>query len=185
MLAMCTLACRETHLPKPKGYNRILLPPAQYIALPDSFPFSFEYSTHARLLGDSSWIAERYWFDLYYPEMEASIQMSYKPVKNDEALLREYLTTAYRLTAKHQIKADAIEERILHTATDKIAVIAELSGEVPSQYQFFVTDSVHHFLRGALYFKTATKNDSLAPVIEYMRTDILHMLNTLEWNSGV
>jgi gliding motility-associated lipoprotein GldD len=56
-----------------------------------------------------------------------------------------------------------------------------LSGEVPSQFQFYITDSTRHFLRGALYFPTATKNDSLAPIINYIKQDMIHLLNTTRW----
>jgi len=62
-------------------------------------------------------------------------------------------------------------------------VIAELEGEVPSQFQFTITDSSQHFLRGALYFNTKVQNDSLAPAIEYMKLDMMQIINTLEWNS--
>ena len=174
-------SCGTDFMPKPEGFNRIILPKHEYQALPDSFPYIFEYSTHAKILKDSSWIAEPYWIDLYYPDFEASIQLSYKPVKNSEELLKEYIATAYKLTSKHQVKAYAIDEAIIETQLGKTAVLARLSGEVPSQYQFFSTDSIHHFLRGALYFNTATQNDSLAPVIDFVRVDILHLLNTLQW----
>jgi len=178
------LGCTSSDfMPKPKGYNRIILPDHEYVSLPDTLPYSFMYSKHAKILRDSSWIAEPYWIDLYYPEFEASIQVSYKPIKNDIELLKEYLATAYKLTSKHQIKAYAIDEAIIETDREKTAVIAKLSGEVPSQYQFFTTDSTTHFLRGALYFNTATQNDSLAPVINYVRDDIIKMLNTLEWRN--
>lgn len=173
--------CSTEFMPKPKGYNRILLPAHEYVDLPDSLPYFFQYSRHARILRDSSWIAEPYWIDLYYPEFEASIQVSYKPVKNDIDLLKEYLATAYKLTSKHQVKAYAIDEAVVETQKGKTAVVAKLSGEVPSQYQFFTTDSTEHFLRGALYFNTATKNDSLAPVIAWVKEDIFKILNTLEW----
>ena len=79
------------------------------------------------------------------------------------------------------MKAYAIDESIISLDNGSKATIMELSGEVPSPFQFHVTDSLNHFLRGALYFKTATKNDSLAPVINYVKKDILHMMNTLEW----
>lgn len=179
---LCISSCGErNYLPKPKGYNRIDMPEYLYQALSDTFPFQFEYSKNAVVYPDTSWNAERYWFDLYYPYFDASIQMSYKPIENDEELLKEYLRTSYKLTSKHQVKAYAIDEYIYTTDLGKTAVIAELSGEVPSQYQFFSTDSSVHFLRGALYFKTSTKNDSLAPVIEHLQNDIQHMLNTLIW----
>lgn len=173
--------CGETYSPKPKGYNRIDLPENKYISLPDSFPYQFQYSAHAKLLRDSSWIAERYWIDLYYPELGALVQVTYKPVRGDTTLLREYFDDSFRLTAKHQIKAYSIEESYLKMADGSHGVISELSGEVPSPFQFHVTDSLNHFLRGALYFKTSTKNDSLKPVIDYVKFDIIHMLNTLKW----
>lgn len=178
-------ACKTDFMPKPKGYNRIELPKNTFLALPDSFPYHFEYSSHAKILKDSSWISEPYWIDLYYPDFQASIQVSYKPVMNSERLLKEYLATAYKLTSKHQVKAYAINEIVTETMTGKTAVIMELSGEVPSQYQFFATDSINHFLRGALYFNTATENDSLGPVIQFIRTDILHLLNTLQWQEDI
>lgn len=181
LLSVFIIGCSSDFMPKPRGYNRIILPDHEYVSLPDTFPYSFEYSKRASILRDSSWIAEPYWIDLYYPEFEASIQVSYKSIRNDIELLKEYLATAYKLTSKHQIKAYAIDESVVKTELGKTAVIAKLSGEVPSQYQFFTTDSITHFLRGALYFNTATKNDSLAPVIDYVKDDILKMLNTLEW----
>ncbi|MEL7006811.1 MAG: hypothetical protein AAFN93_29405 [Bacteroidota bacterium] len=82
------------------------------------------------------------------------------------------------------MKAYAIEEKILVLKSGNVASVTELEGEVPSQFQFHITDSTNHFLRGALYFKTASKNDSLAPAIEYIKADIVHMLNTLAWNNS-
>ena len=175
------ISCKTDFMPKPKGFNRIVLPKNEYNQLADTFPYQFEYSKHSRVLKDSSWIAEPYWIDLFYPEFQASIQISYKVVNGSEELLKEYLATSYKLTSKHQVKAYAIDEAIIETRLGKIAVLAKLSGEVPSQYQFFITDSVNHFLRGALYFNTATQNDSLAPVIDFVRKDIVHLLNTLQW----
>ena len=167
------------YVPKPRAYNRIDLPAHSYRALPDSFPYSFEYSTHSRIKPDSSWIAERYWINLYYPSLDANVQLTYKSIDGSEKKLKEYLRDAYKLTSKHQIKASAIEETVLTTPYGKTAVVEELSGEVPSQFQFFITDSTQHFLRGALYFRTATQNDSLAPVIEYVKKDIIHLLMPL------
>lgn len=169
------------YLPKPKGYNRIDLPEHAFQPLPDSLPYSFQYSKYAQILKDSSWIAERYWIDLYYPEMDANIQITYKPINNKEDLAKEFFSDSYRLTSQHNVKAYAIDETIVELPNGDFASVTELEGEVPSQFQFHVSDSTEHFLRGALYFKTATKNDSLAPVIGYLKEDILYMLQTLKW----
>ncbi|MGB3468401.1 MAG: gliding motility lipoprotein GldD [Cyclobacteriaceae bacterium] len=178
LAAGCT---EDNYLPKPKGYNRIDLPEQKFQNLPDSFPYFFEYSQHARLLKDSSWISERYWIDLYYPYFDASVEISYKPILGDQKLTEEFISTSYKLTSQHNVKAYAIEETVLELPNGTFASISELEGEVPSQLSFHVSDSTDHFLRGALYFKTSTKNDSLAPSINFIKRDVLHMLNTLKW----
>lgn len=177
-------ACDREYLPKPLGYNRLILPKPAYHALPDTLPFTFEYSRHAKLLPDTSAISERFWVELYYPLLKSNIHITYKPLNHNQKLLKEFIDDAHTLTAKHQIKAYAINEVITVTPSGKTAVIAELEGEVPSQFQFTMTDSTENFLRGALYFNTKVQNDSLAPAIEYMKRDMMHIINTLEWNSA-
>ncbi len=173
-------ACSADYQPKPLGYNRLILPPHEYLMLPDTLPYSFEYSRHATLLRDTSRIRENSWIEIYYPQVKSNIHITYKAVTS-EKLLKEFMDDAYKLTSKHQIKAYAINEVITRTPSGKTAVIAELEGEVPSQFQFTITDSTRNFLRGALYFNTKVANDSLAPAIEYMKKDILQIINTLEW----
>lgn len=175
------IRCKRDYLPKPIGYNRLILPTPAYHSLPDTLPYSFEYSKHAKLLKDTSSIHERYWVEIYYPELKSNIHITYKKLNHSKALLKEYLDDSYTLTTKHQIKAYAIDEVIARTPTGKTAVIAELEGEVPSQFQFTITDSTENFLRGALYFNTKVQNDSLAPAIAYMKKDIMQLINTLEW----
>lgn len=60
-------------------------------------------------------------------------------------------------------------------------VVFNVEGPVASSYQFFVTDSTRNFLRGALYFNTQARPDSLAPVMEFMRKDLDRMVETLKW----
>ncbi|MDH4089477.1 MAG: gliding motility lipoprotein GldD [Cyclobacteriaceae bacterium] len=175
-------ACQQEYLPKPLGYNRLILPEHAYVALPDSLPYLFEYSKHALLLADTSKIRGNFWIEIYYPDIKANVHITYKSV-HSQKLLREFLDDSYTLTAKHQIKAYAISEVVTKTPSGKTAVIAEIEGEVPSQFQFTITDSSKNFMRGALYFNTKVANDSLAPAIEYMKKDIMHIINTLEWKN--
>jgi gliding motility-associated lipoprotein GldD len=176
-----SVGCQREFLPKPIGYNRLLLPEPEYQPLPDSLPYFFEYSRHARLLADTSGFSERYWVEIYYPMLKSNIHVTYKPIQNSEQLLKEFVNDAYTLAAKHQIKAYAIDEVIVKTPSGKTAVVVELQGEVPSQMQFTITDSTRNFLRGALYFNTKVHNDSLKPAIEYMRKDIMHLISTFDW----
>lgn len=184
LLAAALLSsCDREYLPKPLGYNRLELPEPTYKSLPDSMPYVFEYSKHATILPDTSVVRDKFWIEIYYPSIKSNIHITYKQLDGSDKLLKELIDDSYTLTAKHQIKAYAINEVITVTPSGKTAVIAELEGEVPSQFQFTMTDSANHFLRGALYFNTQVQNDSLAPAIEYMKRDMMHIINTLQWNS--
>lgn len=185
-LAACLLlltGCGSEYVPKPKGYNRIDLPEHKYTMLEEKHPYKFEHSVYAEVSKDTSRIAEPHWIDINYPQHGAQVQLTYKSLegKDKHNTLNELNEDARKLIAKHQIKAYAIEELMLKTKSGNTAHMFELSGEVPSQFQFYTTDSTKHFLRGALYFRTATKNDSLAPVIQHIKEDMVHLLKTLEW----
>ena len=181
LLGIFATACSRDYQPKPKGYNRLVLPEAAYQISPDTLPYQFEYSVHARFQKDTSWVSDKHWVEIFYPSLNATIHVTYKKVNHNEKLLREYLQDAYVLTSKHQIKAYAIDEMLVKTPDGKTAVIAELEGEVPSQFQFTMTDSVQNFVRGALYFNVRVQNDSLQPAIEYVKKDVMHLINTLKW----
>lgn len=180
-LSLILVGCKGDYKPKPKGYNRLVLPASEYQPSPDTLPYQFQYSRHANLMPDTSWISEKNWIEIYYPELKANIHITYKRLNNKDDLLKELLNDSYRLTSKQQIKAYAIDEVSIVTPSGKTAVIAEIAGDVPSQFQFTMTDSSRNFLRGALYFNTAVQNDSLAPAIEFMKKETLHFINTLEW----
>ncbi|WP_339607211.1 gliding motility lipoprotein GldD [uncultured Roseivirga sp.] len=174
-------ACEQSYLPKPKAYNRIDLPESEYQVLPDTFPYHFFYSKYAELSRDTFPKSGRYYINLFYPNYDAVIQITYKDLKKPENNMEELLTEAFNLTMEHNKKAYSIKESIISIQNQQVASIAELSGEVPSQFQFFTTDSTTHFFRGALYFNTANKNDSLRPIIDFIKKDAIEMLNTLEW----
>jgi gliding motility-associated lipoprotein GldD len=179
LLAACSAAPDFT--PKPKGYNRIDLPPHRYRTLAAGHPYTFQYSQGAKVLRDSSYLAQPDWLNVYYPKLHANIQITYTNVVRNRQLYNKMMEDARKLTGKHQIKATSIEEKILRTPNGMRASVFELEGEVPSQFQFYTTDSTKHFFRAALYFRTATANDSLAPVIEYVKYDMIQMLNSLKY----
>ena len=183
LLTLLCTACTSApdYTPKPKGYNRIDLPPPRYRQLPGGHPYTFEFSQYAKVLRDSSYLAQPHWLNIYYPRLNANVQITYMDVQRDRKLYNKMMEDARKLTGKHQIKATAIDERILVSPSGMRASVFELQGEVPSQFQLYTTDSTKHFFRSALYFRTATDNDSLAPVIEYVKRDMMQMFNTLKY----
>lgn len=185
-LALLLTACGsgdqdDSYVPKPKGYNRIVLPPHQYQPLTEAHPYTFDYSTAAVILPDTFPQAEKHWIFIYYPKFNANIQLTYKEVRNNPARLKDFIDDAYKLASKHQIRASAVQEQTIQTQTGLTAKLFRLEGDVPTPFQFYTTDSTTHYLRGAIYFPTATKNDSLAPVIDFIQKDALRLLNTLRW----
>ncbi len=125
--------------------------------------------------------AEKDWIFIYYPRFNANIQLTYKEVRNSPARLKDFIDDAYKLASKHQIRASALQEQTIQTNSGRTATLFRLEGDVPTPFQFYTTDSTTHYLRGAIYFPTATKNDSLAPVIDFIQKDALRLLNTLRW----
>ena len=168
-------------VPKPRGYNYIELPPVGYKKLDtEGLKYTFEYSKNATV---SAFENEEEKQVIAYKELGAKIWLSYFPIHNSLDTLDELINTTYKLLQKHNTRADAIGHDTIKTESGKNATIFFLEGEVPSQYQFFFHDSTTNFLRGALYFETAQKNDSLAPIINYVKDDIHHLINTLEWRN--
>lgn len=181
LISGCKKEAEQTYIPKPKGYNRIDLPAHSYRPLTEAHPYTFEYSKYAVVEPDTFKTAGKDWIFINYPQFKANIQITYKPLNNNPALLRAFIDDSYKLASKHQIRASSIQEQRVLGKTGRTALLFKIEGDVPSPYQFYTTDSTGHFLRGAIYFPTATKNDSLAPVIDYLQADMLQLLNTLEW----
>jgi gliding motility-associated lipoprotein GldD len=171
----------NTSMPRPKGFPKLLIPDHRYKSLEKGHPFTFDVSAYAVVKKDTVYFAEPHWLYIYYSRWEAFIQLTYKPVMHDKARLQKMIRDSYLLASKHQMKATRIDEGFITTLSGRRAAVIELEGEVATSFQFIVTDSTKHFLRGAVYFNTATKNDSLAPVIRYLKQDAIHLIQTLRW----
>jgi len=179
-LIFALFSCRETYSPKPRGYYRIDLPEKSYQLFKETCPYSFEYPKYSVLYNDSSIHAEPYWINIYFPQFNGTLHLSYKPIRNNLKVLVE---DAHAMAYKHTVKADAIEEQYIKNELDKVyGLLYEIKGNAASSLQFFVTDSSSHFLRGALYFQTNPNKDSLAPVIDFVRQDLIHLIETITWN---
>jgi len=174
------MACDQDYYPKPRGFFRIDMPDKSYVVLDSVFPYTFEYHAITTITPDQFSPDQPYWINIDYEQFRGSIHLSYKPV---EANLFQYLEDTRTLVLKHIPKASAIEEKVVNYPDRGIyGMTYHIKGSgAASPFQFFVTDSTDHFLRGALYFNMPPNNDSLAPVIKYIIEDIDHLLETFEW----
>ena len=174
------VSCNSDYTPKPRGYFRIDLPKHEYRAFDKQFPYSFEYPVYAEVVPDESRLAEPYWINVTYPRFRAQLHVSYKPVKNN---LTVYLEDARTLVNKHIQKANAITQQAYSDSAHRVyGLTFTIKGtDAASPFQFYLTDSTSHFVRGALYFDVVPNNDSLGPVIEFLSEDVAHMIATFRW----
>ena len=115
-----------------------------------------------------------------YPAFRAQLHLSYKVIEDNLAI---YLEDSHQLVDKHIPKANAITQQEFINPKEKVyGLTFTIKGtEAASPYQFYLTDSNSKFIRGALYFNIVPNNDSLAPVIEFLKGDIDHMISTFRW----
>ncbi len=166
----------NTPVPKPRGYFRIDLPAKEYKTYDDECPFVFELPVYAFIIKEKE---DYCWMDLYFPLNKATVYLTYKTINND---LSAHLEDAHEFAYKHTVKADAIEETLFVNDSLKVyGMLYNLKGNTASQVQFYLTDSTTHFLRGSLYFNVSPNKDSLSPVVDFIRDDIVHLMESLRW----
>lgn len=175
-------SCNDDYIPKPRGYLRIELPEKSYHKFDTNFPYSFEYPSYTRITRNFNAPGEKYWINITYPQFKGVLHLSYKRVIDDN--LFEYMEDAYVMVNKHIPKASSIEDVVIYEPEkEHYGLVYKIKGVgTASPYQFFITDSSDHFLRGALYFNFKPNNDSMAPVIDFIEQDIDHLVSTLKWN---
>jgi gliding motility-associated lipoprotein GldD len=121
-----------------------------------------------------------YWINIDFPQFHARIYISYKRIdSNNFEKLRE---DAFKMTMKHTLKATSIEHSVFRTNLGVSGVFFDVGGNAATAKQFFVSDSVKHFLRGALYFDATPNEDSLGIVNQFLEQDMRHLINTLHWS---
>ncbi len=183
-LLMVLVSCHNNYTPKPRGYFRIDLPRHAYRDFDSTYPYRFSYPVYARISNDPLSPEKKYWMDINFPRFHATLHISYKTINHN---LRKYLEDSRKMVVKHIPKANAINDSlIVDPQRDLFGMTYDIEGAgVASPYQFILTDSLHHFLRGSLYFHVEPNNDSLEPVIRFIKQDIRHFINTLRWKEKV
>ena len=187
-LVCLALGCAgsETFVPKPRAYPRIEFPTRAYESFDAAYcDFVFEKPTYVTVQKDEKFFDEETehacWFDLYYPTFNCKIHCTYYPIST-KAPFDKLHNDAFKFAMEHNKKATYIDELKIQKPNDVSGFIFNLEGPVATPFQFYLTDSTHHFLRGSLYFNTQIRPDSLAPLYEFVKQDITHMINTFAWN---
>ena len=166
--------CKENVLPKPKAYLSLTYPEKSYKTLKIKRPYTFKILKNTITINE-----KKNWLTIKYPKLKASIDITYRPVKNN---IKELLTEAEKLVFKHTSKAEQIiPQDFINKEKRVYGSIYEITGNAASHLQFHITDSTKNFIKGSLYFYAKPNYDSILPAVNYIKEDILHLVETLEW----
>lgn len=180
LLPLFITGCRKTYTPRPRAFFRIDFPEKKYREYSGDCPYAFEYPVYGELVEYTGTNAEACWKNIEFPQYKGKIHLTYKSVNNNLAV---YIEDIRILAYKHIIKADDIIDRPFQYPEHRVyGMIYDISGNTASSFSFFATDSIHNFLSGSLYFSVPPNADSLKPVIDFFKEDIMHLIETLTWN---
>ncbi len=172
----CTvlISCGSDVLPKPEAFLSLTYPKASYVTTPSDCSYSFEnnYISAASFKGNCS-------ATINYPSLNGTVFLTYRKVDNN---INTLLKDAQKLTYEHVIKADdIIEEKYINEPQNVYGMFYDVRGNAASQSQFYVTDSVQHFITGSIYFNVKPNYDSIYPAAVYLKNDIRHLMETISW----
>ena len=181
-LVVTAISCdrQPNPLPKPRGYFRIDLPEKAYTKVDTIERYSFECPEYAQITYDRYSPNEKNWINVEMPQFKGSIHLTHKDVDGN---LGDYLEDVHTMVTKHLQKANGVRDSLIVNEGHRVyGLFIEMDGKgVATPMQFYLTDSTRNFVRGALYFNFMPNNDSMQPVINFIREDIDHLINTFEW----
>lgn len=173
--------------PKQRGYSKIEFPTGKLVDFKNpALPIHFKYPDYLLITKDSSLIvdqkAKNNWFNLELPALNSSIHFSYYPITKENQL-EKLVNDAFKMASFHNKKANYIDELQLNIAPDVTGIEFHIKGPAATPYQFYLTDSKKHFIRGVFYVKAKVNVDSLAPVHAFMIKDIQKIIDGFSWDN--
>lgn len=186
LFAIVLFSCNSEYSPKKKGYYKIEFPERSYQKYhPTGAPYSFDYPVYSTVVKDTTFFEASpenpWWANIDFPQFNGRIYLSYKNIQNSQHF-DQLINDAFKMTYSHTTKASAINDSLMTTENGVVGVYFKVGGNAATAHQFFVTDSVKHFLRGALYFDSTPNEDSLSVVNEFLFEDMKHLINSLKWH---
>ncbi|WP_158974626.1 gliding motility lipoprotein GldD [Cellulophaga sp. L1A9] len=176
LIVFAVVGCKDENvMPKPKAMLRLDYPIAKEALLETDY-FSFNYNNRATpIIKNQSAIV------VDYPSMKGSIFVTHKKVNGN---LNKLIADAEKLSLEHMKKADNIEPRTFINEENKVyGTYFQIIGDAASQSQFYLTDSVQHFITGSVYFYSKPNYDSILPAADYLQGDMRAIMETLRWKN--
>lgn len=179
LLILVSCGNDELVIPKPPTYLRLELPAHIYKKYVSQCGYKFDSPVMFTVkdVADSNGLTCHKDIDL--GPLNGIIHFSYITM---EEPLSAYVNFANDKVDEHKLKATAIDDiNILHPEHNVYGTFFELQGDVASPFQFYLTDSTSKFVSGVVYFNSTPNYDSLKPSLDYLKIDLLKMVNSFEW----
>ncbi len=184
MAALLLSACggnSSDYSPKPRGFYRIVFPKHSYQGYNTACPYTFSYPAYAVIEPDKARGARPCWVNMQFPQFKATLHLSYEAVTS-KAKFNELVEDAHTFAFKHTVKATGIDEGTIHYPDRRVyGIYYTIDGNAASSAQFYLTDSTRHYLRGALYFNSEPRLDSIQPVLNFIKQDMAVMIKSFKW----
>lgn len=178
VVVSCGGGSTEDYYPKPMGYLRVAFPERTYSVYTSDCPYSFEMPDYFAVIDKDSMCNKK---DIFMERFNATLNLTYIPVDTN---LNELLERSRQFVYEHSQFADAIEEeQILNNENRTFGIRYNIKGDAASPFQFYLTDSSDHFMRGALHFNVKPNYDSIRPSLDYILVDMDRMLSTVKWEN--
>ena len=183
---LCTSCDDKVTIPKPRMYPRIEFPQKNFKTfLTDYCELKFSFPDYGVLQKDTLFFDEQpahpCWFSLEMDSLNAQLHCSYYNISKKDNF-DKLLLDAFNLAGKHNIKANYRKESVIESPQKKVyGLLFDIEGPVATPLQFYLTDSTTHFFRASLYFYDKVNPDSTQILVDFIRPDILHLIETFEW----
>ncbi len=175
-------ACGEEYVPFARKYAfpRLDLPTetSYQVFESEACAFSFEYPEVGKLTRNQE---DSCWVNISLEEYDATFHVNGRSILTSGRPLEVHLEEHRRLIYNHSVKAARIVPEAINMANGA-GTKYEMVGEVGTPMQVFFHDEAgEESVILSFYYQSALKNDSLAPVTEYLKGQLDHIVETIEW----
>ncbi|MEG1546115.1 MAG: gliding motility lipoprotein GldD, partial [Bacteroides sp.] len=118
-----------------------------------------------------------YFCNVIYPTLNAQLYCTWHRIEpTDFSIVAE---ESHRLVYQHTEMATAIKEHLYANDSSRVyGILYDIQGNVATPLQLALTDSNSYFFNASLYFNSVPNADSIAPVLEYIRKDVVRLMET-------
>lgn len=163
----------KTPVPRPEAWPRIAIYDSIYQTV-DSLPIIFEANSSAKIEHTHPG-----WVNINYPAYKSTIYLTV--TETNPAEIESVVDNRLeRMALNISENADARQEHFVSPEFESLMLVSPGTRSTP--LQFVATDRRSTVVSGTAFFHNAgriTSTDSVAPVIESLKRDLVHALNNL------